>query len=82
MMGELQSGQDSLFYNFSLKSHVPNNHMLRALDKFADLGFVRQHLKDHYSHAGRPSIDYGFMRYERKRVEMSFAHLKAILKLH
>ncbi len=31
--------------------------MLRAIDKFADLGFVREHLKDHYSHTGRPSID-------------------------
>ena len=57
MMGERQSGQDSLFYGFSLEVHVPDDHMLRAIDKFADLGFVREHLKDHYSHTGRPSID-------------------------
>ncbi len=57
MMGERQSGQDSLFYAFSLESHMPPDHMLRAIDKFADLGFVRTHLKDHYSHTGRPSID-------------------------
>jgi len=57
MMGDRQSGQDSLFYGFSLESHVPDDHMLRAIDKFADLGFVRQHLKGHYSHTGRPSID-------------------------
>jgi len=54
MMGERQSGQDSLFYSFSLESHVPDDHMLRVIDKFADLGFVREHLKDHYSHTGRP----------------------------
>jgi len=42
MMGERQSGQDSLFYGFSLESHVPDDHMLRAIDKFADLGFVRE----------------------------------------
>ena len=57
MMGERQSGQDSLFYGFSLEAHVPGDHMLRAIDKFADLSFVREHLKDYYSHTGRPSID-------------------------
>lgn len=57
MMGERQSGQDSLFYSFSLENHVPADHMLRAIDKFTDLGFVRKHLKDHYNHTGRPSID-------------------------
>ena len=57
MMGERQSGQDSLFYGFSLEAHVPDDHMLRAIDKFADLGFVREHLRGHYSHTGRPSID-------------------------
>ena len=36
MMGERQSGQDSLFYGFSLEAHVPDDHMLRAIDKFAD----------------------------------------------
>ena len=29
MMGERQSGQDSLFYSFSLESHVPDDHLLR-----------------------------------------------------
>ena len=29
----------------------------------------------------RGTADYEFMRHERKKVEMSFAHLKAILKL-
>jgi len=57
MMGERQSGQDSLFYGFSLEAHVPDDHMLRAIDKFADLSFVREHLKDYYSNTGRPSID-------------------------
>jgi len=57
MMGERQSGQASLFYTFSLESHVPEDHLRRVIDKFADLGFVREHLKDYYSHTGRPSID-------------------------
>ena len=57
MMGERRMGQDSLFYSFSLESHVPDDHLLRVIDKFADLGFVREHLKDYYSHTGCPSID-------------------------
>jgi len=56
-MGERQLGQDSLFYGFSLEAHVPADHLLRVIDKFANLGFVREHLKDYYSHTGRPSTD-------------------------
>ena len=37
MMGERQSCQDSLFYGFSLESHVPDDHMLRAIDKYLKL---------------------------------------------
>ena len=40
MMGERCSGQDSLFYSFNHEAHVPDDHLLRAIDKFADLGFV------------------------------------------
>lgn len=57
MMGEHRMGQNSLFYRFSLESHVPEDHLLRVIDKFAGLGFMREHLKAYYSHAGRPSID-------------------------
>ena len=46
-MGERQSGQDNLFYSFSHESYVPDDHMLRAVDKFADLGFVSEHLKNY-----------------------------------
>jgi len=57
MIGERQSGHDSLFYGFCLEAHVPGDHMLRRIDKFTDLSFVREHLKDFYSYTGRPSID-------------------------
>lgn len=57
MMGERQSGQDSLFYGYSLEAHVPDDHTLRAIDKFADLGFVHEYLRDYFSYTGRPSID-------------------------
>ena len=63
MMGERQSGQDGLFYGFSLENRVPNHHMLWAIDTFADLGFVREHLKGYYSHSGRSSVDPELMTF-------------------
>src|SRR6184192_1741205 len=57
MMGERQSGQDALFYEFSLERHVPAEHLLRSIDRFVDLSGVRAHLRPFYSTTGRPSID-------------------------
>jgi transposase len=57
MMGDRLVMQDSLFYQFRLDEHVPADHMLRAIDRFVDLGGLRQHLVPFYSATGRPSID-------------------------
>jgi transposase len=57
MMGERQVDQAALFYEFSLERHVPVDHMLRAIDRFVDLGSVRGHLAAFYSSTGRPSVD-------------------------
>src|SRR6266480_5562013 len=57
MMGELQSGQDALFYEFSLERHVPAEHLLRSIDRFVELDGLRCELAPFYSEKGRPSID-------------------------
>jgi len=57
MMGERQSGQDALFYEFSLERHVPAEHLLRSIDRFVELDGVRCELAPFYSDVGRPSID-------------------------
>jgi transposase len=57
MMGDQLVMQESLFYQFRLDDHVPADHMLRAIDRFVDLGPLRQHLVPFYSATGRPSID-------------------------
>jgi transposase len=57
MMGERQSDQGALFYEFSLERHVAAGHMLRSIDRFVDLGEVRAHLAPFYSSTGRPSVD-------------------------
>ena len=57
MLGPRQEAQAALFYEFSLEDHVPQNHLLRSIDRFVDLSSIRAHLADFYSHTGRPSID-------------------------
>src|ERR1700686_2835962 len=81
MMGERRVMQEALFYGFSLERHVPDDHLLRKIDRFVDLSEVRAHLGPYYSDVGRPSIDpelmirmlivgYGFgIRSERRLCE-------------
>ena len=44
-MGERTVMQEALFYRFSIKDHVPTDHLLRAIDRFVDLGELREHLR-------------------------------------
>jgi hypothetical protein len=57
MMGHRQDDQAALFYEFSLERHVPDDHLLRLIDRFVELGGVRRELASFYSTLGRPSID-------------------------
>ena len=56
MMGHQQVEQAALFYEFSLERHIPTNHLLRSIDRFVELGELRQELSAFYSAIGRPSI--------------------------
>src|SRR2546426_10218479 len=56
MMGH-HSRAESLFYYFRLEDQVPENHLLRLIDRHVNFEFIRVKLKDAYSDAGRPSID-------------------------
>jgi len=56
MMGN-HSRSESLFYYFCLEEQVPENHLLRLIDRHISFDFVRAKLKDYYSDTGRPSID-------------------------
>ena len=57
MMGERTVMQGALFYSVRIEDHVPDDHLLRAIDRFVDLSGIREHLKPFYSTTGRPSID-------------------------
>jgi transposase len=56
MMGS-HSRSESLFYYFQIEDQVPENHLLRLIDRHVSFDFVRAKLKDLYSDTGRPSID-------------------------
>jgi len=56
MMGQ-HTRSESLFYYFRLEDHVPEDHLLRLIDRHISFAFVREKLKDFYSENGRPSID-------------------------
>ena len=83
MMGERTVVQEALFYSFSIENHVPADHLLRSIDRFVDLGSIREHLRPYYSDTGRPSIDpelmirmlivgYAFKDYLTKRYSEFF----------
>ena len=56
MMGR-QATKRELFVSISLDEYVPEDHLLRAVSRYLDLGEFRQCLADSYSHTGRSSID-------------------------
>jgi transposase len=86
MMGH-HARSEALFYYFRLEDQVPENYLLRLIDKHISFEFVRERLRTSYSDSGRPSIDpelllrilligylYGISS-ERKLVEELRMHL-------
>ncbi len=54
MMGERTTAQGALFHGFDLERHVPADHLVRSIDRFVDLGGLRQRLRPFYSDMGAP----------------------------
>jgi hypothetical protein len=48
MMGH-QAREKSLFYYFRLEDQVPENHLLRLIDRHVNFEFIRAKLRDRYS---------------------------------
>ena len=61
MMGQRQVAQGALFYDFCIEVHLPDDHLLRRVDRFVDLSEIRRCLAPFYSARGRPSIDAELM---------------------
>lgn len=56
-MGRLENRQSSLFYDFCLEDHIPQDHLVRQVAAVLDLSEVRKQLAPYYSDIGRPSLD-------------------------
>ena len=56
MMGQ-QTRSESLFYYLRIEDHVPEDHLLRLVDRHIDFAFVRKTREASYNHTGRLSID-------------------------
>jgi len=56
MMGQ-HHRSESLFYYLRIEDLVPENHLVRLIDRHISFDFIREQLKDFYSDTGRPSID-------------------------
>jgi transposase len=53
----MRTAPAQLFYDFCLDDYVPEDPLLRRIDRFLDLKTVRTELRPLYSSIGRPSID-------------------------
>jgi transposase len=89
MMGRQIGDQASFFYEFRLDDRVPQEHLLRRINRFLTpvLDGMHEQLRPYYSEIGRPSIDpelmirmlivgycYG-LRLERKLTQEVELHL-------
>jgi transposase len=56
MMGT-KKVEAKLFYEFSLDRRVPEDHLLRRIERAVDFAFVYRLTRPFYSHTGQPSVD-------------------------
>lgn len=58
MLGKKERGQEELFVTCRLRDLVPDDYILKRVDKVLDLSWLREEVRDLYDEAmGRPSID-------------------------
>ena len=58
MLGRQERGQEELFVACSLRDLIPDDYVLKRVDKVLDLSWLREEVRDLYSDTqGRPSID-------------------------
>lgn len=49
--------REPMFYYVRMEEIVPENHLLRLVDKHIDFSFIHNKVRHLYSHTGRPSVD-------------------------
>ncbi|MEW6201116.1 MAG: IS1182 family transposase [bacterium] len=56
MIGKKEKGEPTFHY-FHMANLVPDDHILKVIDKHIDFSFIRERVRHLYSHTGRPSVD-------------------------
>jgi len=49
--------EEKLFYYFRPEELIPEDHILRLIDRYVDFSFIRPKVEHLYSDIGRPSVD-------------------------
>jgi transposase len=49
--------REEIFHYFRMRDLVPDDHILKLIDKHVDFSFIREKVKHLYSETGRPSVD-------------------------
>jgi transposase len=63
MMEPKQEAQAALFDGFCAEDHVPQDHLLRSIDRFVDLSNIRQYFSDPIpNHSTFSKIRHGCFR--------------------
>lgn len=76
MIGNRTVMQEALFYSFSLEDHVPQSHLLRAVDRFVDLNGIREEATTILQRDGPPTCGrLPLARAERKNLIGSLASI-------
>jgi transposase len=57
MMKQQPRFEAKFYYNLSLDRLMPDDHLLRQIDRAVDFAFIRPLCRPFYSHTGRPSVD-------------------------
>jgi len=48
---------NKLFYYLRPEELIPEDHILRLIDRYVDFSFIRPRVEHLYSYTGRPSVD-------------------------
>jgi len=48
---------EKMFYYVKIDELIPEDHLLRLIHRYVDLGFIRKKVEHLYGHTGRPAID-------------------------
>lgn len=51
--------EGKIYYNINLDSMVPEDHILKKLDRLVSFSFVREKTKSYYSYTGKPNFPCG-----------------------